>query len=54
MFIDTLNVHGYILKINFGNLGLLLGVMSMFGLFLLLNGGYKKTLILLALSQSQQ
>lgn len=49
MFIDTLNVHGYILKINFGNLGLLLGVMSMFGLFLLLNGGYKKTLILLCL-----
>ncbi len=49
MFIDVHNVHGYIMKINFGNLGLLLGVMSIAGLFLLPEVPYKKTFILLCL-----
>ncbi|MBE0469425.1 MAG: O-antigen ligase family protein [Methyloprofundus sp.] len=49
MFIDVHNVHGYLMKINFGNLGLLLGVMSITGLFLLPEVSYKKTLILLCL-----
>jgi len=49
IFINTHNVHGHIMKINFGNLSLLLGIMSIAGLFLLQDVPYKKTLILLCL-----
>ncbi|MDF1584642.1 MAG: O-antigen ligase family protein [Methyloprofundus sp.] len=49
IFVDVHNVRGYIMKINFGNLSLLLGVMGLAGLFLLPEFSYKKTLILLCL-----
>jgi len=49
IFVNAHNVHGYIMKINFGNLSLLLGVMSLAGLFLLQGVRYKKPLIFICL-----
>jgi len=49
IFVNAHNVHGYIMKINFGNLSLLLGVMSLAGLFLLQGIRYKKSLIFICL-----
>ena len=40
---------GYMIKINFGNLSLLLGVMSLAGLFLVKSVTYKKTFIFITL-----
>jgi O-antigen ligase len=48
-FASVTNIHGYIMKINFGNISLLLGIMSISGLFLLQGVHYKKTLFFICL-----
>jgi len=44
------NIHGFILKINFGNLSLLLGMMSLSGLFFLKEVRYKKVFFIFCLT----
>jgi len=43
------NIHGFILKINFGNLSLLLGMMSLAGLFFLKEVRFKKVFFIVCL-----
>lgn len=43
LFLQLHDVHGYVLQISFGNISLLLGMMSLAGFFLVNNIPYKKT-----------
>ncbi len=41
-YVDASNVHGYVIKISFGNISLLLGMMSLASLFLIRQYRYQK------------
>lgn len=42
-YLQQIEIHGHVLRINFGNISLLLGFMSVAGLFLVRHRQYKKT-----------
>lgn len=42
LYLDAFNVHGFVIKISFGNISLLLGTMSLASLFLIQQSHYKK------------